>query len=61
MHQIVHSLVGKTQKLRKEGGNILCLVPFRFQPFLYLRNLECDVEGSGHVFPKYIFPGLKGS
>ena len=61
MHQIVHSLLGKTQKPRREDGNMLCLVSFRFQPFLYLSNLEADFEGSGHVFPEYIFLGLKGS
>ena len=61
MHQIVHSLLGKTQKPRREDGNMLCLVSFRFQPFLYLSNLEADFEGSGHIFPEYIFLGLKGS
>lgn len=54
MHQIVHSLVGKTQKCRREDENI-CLVPLRFQPLLCLRNLECDAEGSGHVFLEYTF------
>ena len=54
IHQIVHSLVGKTQKHRREEENI-CLVPLRFQPLLCLRNLECDAEGSGHVFLEYTF------
>ena len=54
MYQIVHSLVGKTQKRRREEENI-CLVPLRFQPLLCPRNLECDAEGSGHVFLEYTF------